>query len=84
MGAGAELEHWWRDKDLDGLRFHWGEAYLIDYLHQKDGGVRWVAQRRDSHATVSAETPDALLLAIREDYDREPVPRSPLRQRTIT
>ena len=35
--------------DLDELRWHYGEAYLIHYL---PGPGRWVAQRRDSHATL--------------------------------
>jgi hypothetical protein len=36
---------------LDDLRWHYGEAYLIELI-----GRRWVAQRRDSHATMSAST----------------------------
>jgi hypothetical protein len=53
------------DADLDELRWHWGEAYLIDLV-----GSRWMAQRRDSHATMSADGPDELLGKIREDYRR--------------
>ena len=41
-----------------------GEAYLIDYL----GNYTWVAQRRDSHATISADNPESLLEKIRADY----------------
>ncbi len=58
------------DADLDELRWHWGEAYLIDLV-----GSRWMAQRRDSHATMSADGPDELLGKIREDYRRHPVSR---------
>jgi hypothetical protein len=58
--------------DLDDLRFHWGSAYLIELL-----GGRWIAQRRDSHATMSAEGPDQLLDLIRTDYATHPVPRDP-------
>src|SRR5258705_9611354 len=55
---------------LDDLRWHYGEAYLIELI-----GVRWVAQRRDSHATMSASSPDRLLDLIRADYAVHPVPR---------
>ncbi len=57
---------------LDDLRWHWGEAYLIHYF---DGPGRWVAQRRDSHATMSADSADGLLGLIREDYRARPVSR---------
>jgi hypothetical protein len=60
--------------DLDELRWHYGEAYLIHYL---SGPGRWVAQRRDSHATMSAGSPDQLLDLIRTDYAAHPVPRDP-------
>jgi hypothetical protein len=46
------------------------------YLVRRLSG-RWVAQRRDSHATVSAEGPDQLPGLIREDYAAHPVPRDP-------
>ena len=57
---------------LDDLRHHWGEAYLIEYV---ETAGNWVAQRRDSHATMSADGPDRLLGLIRQDYARKPVPR---------
>ena len=57
---------------LDDLRWHFGEAYLIE---QADG--RWIAQRKDSHATMSAGSPDQLLGLIRADYTAHPVPRDP-------
>jgi hypothetical protein len=57
---------------LDDLRYHWGDAYLI---HRAGG--RWVAQRRDSHATLSADSAEKLLDIIREDYRLHPVPRDP-------
>jgi hypothetical protein len=60
------------DEPLDDLRWHWGEAYLIHYL---SGPGRWVAQRRDSHATMSADGPDGLLDLIRADYAARPVSR---------
>ncbi len=63
-----------RDADLDELRWHYGEAYLIHYF---PGPGRWVAQRRDSHATMSAEGPDQMLDLIRTDYAAHPVPRDP-------
>jgi hypothetical protein len=58
---------------LDNLRWHWGGAYLIHYF--KPG--RWVAQRKDSHGTISADSPAELLDLIREDYRQHPVPRDP-------
>ena len=58
------------DADLDELRWHWDEAYLIDLI-----GSRWIAQRRDSHATISADSPVSLLDLIRVDYARHPVSR---------
>jgi hypothetical protein len=61
-----------RTADLDDLRWHYGEAYLIELI-----GGRWIAQRRDSHATMSAEGPDQLLGLIRADYAAHPVPRDP-------
>jgi hypothetical protein len=57
---------------LDDLRWHYGEAYLIELI-----GGRWIAQRRDSHGTVSAGSPDRLLDLIRADYAADPVPRDP-------
>jgi len=62
------------DGELQELRWHWGEAYLIEYFPNAE---KWIAQRRDSHATLRADGPDSLLDAIREDYRRAPVPRSP-------
>jgi hypothetical protein len=59
------------DHDLDKLRWHWGEAYLIEYF----GGETWVAQRRDNHATLGAKTAPELLDRIRADYFSHPVSR---------
>lgn len=58
------------DGPLADLRWHWGEAYLIDYL-----GGRYVAQRRDSRSTFSAESADKLRDLIVADYGERPVPR---------
>ena len=64
---------------LDDLRWHYGEAYLIELI-----GGRWIAQRRDSHATMSADSPDQLLGLIRADYAARPVPRDPHPGRTLS
>jgi hypothetical protein len=56
--------------DLDFLRFHWGQAYRIDY---RLGQFR--AERRDDGATVRADSGGALLRLIRADYAARPVPR---------
>ena len=61
------------EKPLDELRWHWGDAYLIHYF---EAAGKWVAQRRDSHGTMSADGPDQLLDLIRDDYRRYPVSRS--------
>ena len=58
--------------DLDDLRWHWGDAYLIHCF----GLGTWVAQRRDSHATIGAEGPDELRDKIAADYRAHPVSRS--------
>lgn len=63
-----------RDGALDDLRWHYGEAYLIEVI-----GGRWIAQRRDSHETFSSDNPAGLLDLIREDYRTRPVPRCPVR-----
>ena len=71
-GAGTWAESPGRRAALDDLRWHYGDAYLIELI-----GRRWVAQRRDSHATMSASSPDELLGLIRADYAAHPVPRDP-------
>lgn len=58
---------------LDELRWHWGDACLIHYF---ETAGKWVAQRRDSHETVSADDPVALLDLIRQDYGQRPVSRA--------
>jgi hypothetical protein len=58
------------EHDLDELRWHWGEAYLIHRL-----GGRWVAQRRDSRETISAPTAAGLGELITQDYAAKPVAR---------
>jgi hypothetical protein len=63
-------------EELQDLRFHWGGAYLIHQI-----GPHWIAQRRDTHSSFSADGPDALLARIRHDYAAAPVPRLPRRLR---
>lgn len=57
---------------LEDLRWHWGSAYLIHYFKTAD---KWVAQRRDSQATISAGSAGELRQMITDDYARRPVPR---------
>ncbi len=59
-------------RPLDELRWHYGDAYMIHYF---ESAGKWVAQRRDSHATMSADDPAALLGLIRQDYAARPVSR---------
>ncbi len=59
------------DEPLDELRWHWGDAYLIHFF----GPGKWVAQRRDSHETMSADSPVILREKITADYNARPVSR---------
>jgi hypothetical protein len=59
------------DGPLDELRWHWGDAYLIHFF----GPGKWVAQRRDSHETMSADSPVTLREKITADYNARPVSR---------
>jgi hypothetical protein len=59
------------DRPLDELRWHWGDAYLIHFF---EPGT-WVAQRRDGHETMSADSPVALREKITADYTARPVSR---------
>lgn len=59
------------DDALADLRYHWGSAYMI--LHPQPDV--WLAQRRDDYQQLTAAKPLELLLAIREDYRQNPVPR---------
>ncbi|MGH3119725.1 MAG: hypothetical protein ACRDND_01645 [Streptosporangiaceae bacterium] len=47
--------------DLDDLRWHYGEAYLVEVI-----GGRWIAQRRDSHETISAAAADVYVTVLEE------------------
>jgi len=57
--------------ELEDLRFHWGDAYSI--MHNRDG---FQARRKDGRGDwIMRETAEDLLIAIRRDYERRPVPR---------
>jgi hypothetical protein len=56
---------------IDHLRWHWGEAYRIHFFESD----KWMAQRRDNWASLTASTPLDLLDAIRADYAAKPVGR---------
>ncbi len=58
--------------DLEDLRWHWGEAYVIECF----GLCRWVAQRRDGRGTLRADGPVLLREMIAADYEASPVPRA--------
>jgi hypothetical protein len=59
------------DEPLDALRWHWGEAYIINCL----GAGQWIAARRDTHETLRDETPLGLRDRIIADYAARPVSR---------
>ena len=61
------------DEPLQALRWHWGEAYIINCL----GLGAWMAERRDTHETLRAGTPLGLREHIIADYAARPVPRCP-------
>ena len=52
------------------LIHHYSEAYEINMRSR-----RYEARRRDDGTTLTADSADALLGLIREDYARKPVPR---------
>ncbi len=58
--------------DLASLRYHWGSAYLIEHPEPDV----WIAVRRDDHATLRADSPEALREKIVADYTAHPVSRS--------
>ena len=53
------------------LRWHWGSAYLINHPRLRT----WLAERRDDHDVLHAESADELLNKIRDDYAEHPVSR---------
>jgi hypothetical protein len=57
-------------EELESLRFHWGTAYKFT---ARAGA--WEAVRLDSGACLRAQSADDLLLRVRDDYLRAPVPR---------
>jgi hypothetical protein len=59
------------DEPLDALRWHWGEAYIINCV----GPGKWLAERRDTHDTLRDETPLGLRDRIIADYAARPVSR---------
>ena len=61
--------HW--DDPLGALQWHWDSAYIIS-CH---GTGLWIAQRRDTRETLSAETPLGLRDKIIADYTARPVSR---------
>jgi hypothetical protein len=59
------------DEPLAALRWHWGEAYIINCLAPGN----WTAERRDNHATLRADTPLGLRDMIIADYTARSVLR---------
>jgi len=60
------------DEPLTALRWHWGEAYIINCLGPGD----WLAERRDTHETLRDQTPLDLRERIIADYTARPVSRA--------
>jgi hypothetical protein len=57
---------------LSALRWHWGEAYVINCLRTG----RWTAERRDTRETLRDQTPLGLRDQIIADYAARKVSRS--------
>lgn len=64
-----------RGVQLADLRWHWGDAYQINWA----GEFR--AVRRDNGLALQAAWADELRTLIRRDYTRRPVPRRSRRTR---
>ena len=60
------------DEPLAALRWHWGEAYIINCLGPGD----WLAERRDTHETLRGQSPLGLRERIIADYTTQPVSRA--------
>lgn len=61
-----------RSRDLDELRWHWGEAYKISWQNNK-----YPAERLDDGRLIEADGPAELRLLMQYDYATRPVPRQP-------
>jgi hypothetical protein len=59
------------DLDLAELQHHWGSAYIVAH----PGADTWIAERRDDHQTLRAESAVELLEKIRANYAAHPVSR---------
>jgi hypothetical protein len=59
-----------RDRALEALHWHWGEAYEIT-----EGSGAWRAVRLDTRRTLVASDPQELRDLIVADYTKEPVQR---------
>jgi len=56
-----------QDEQLATLRDNWGAVYRITVR-----GDKWTAVRRATRAVIERPNPDALALALREDYSSPP------------
>ncbi len=53
-------------RELDSLRWHWGEVYRFSF-----DGEYWHADRRAGGGRMSAYSPERLRLMVRADYLRQ-------------
>lgn len=72
MNTGGGLPHFWAERVLEDLRFHWGVAYRFRY--DRVWG-RWEAGRRDTGRLLIAGSARELRNLIVGDYSGRPVPR---------
>lgn len=60
------------ETELEALRFHWGDAYEIEFSNEHG----WQAKRLDGlGGWLTTATPDELYKTITDDYAALPVPR---------
>lgn len=61
------------DAELEALRFHWGDAYEIEFID----GQGWRARRLDGQGGwLTSANREGVYSAIGADYLLRPVPRS--------
>ena len=70
--AGRTAEKARIDSELEALRFHWGEAYQIEFSDEQG----WRARRLDGlGGWLTSSTPEELYKSITDNYATKPVPR---------
>lgn len=69
----TDYDAWRRSHDLDRLRWHWDEFYMLTWQERK-----FRAERLDNGDTLEADTAAELKMLLINDYSRKPVARKRL------